>query len=236
MNESIQIDDLVFEVRRSARRTTIGLTVERDGSLVVAAPARCPRADMERAASKKLPWVYAKLAQRRLTSPSTSDKEFVSGEGFYYLGRSYRLKLIDPESYEWSQSPLRLHNGRFLLRRDQAHEGKQHFVRWYVEHGEPWLGRRLRVLAARLGVEHADVKVRELGYRWGSYRRGHALNLHWRTVLLPSRYAEYVVAHELTHVCEANHGHGFWERLERILPDYRVRKQWLADNGARFSL
>ncbi len=33
-----------------------------------------------------------------------------------------------------------------------------------------------------------------------------------------------------------NHGPAFWRRLERAMPDYAERKDWLAANGAHYDL
>ncbi len=42
---------------------------------------------------------------------------------------------------------------------------------------------------------------------------------------------EYVVAHELVHLREPHHAPRFWHLLERAMPDYAARKQWLAERG-----
>lgn len=44
----------------------------------------------------------------------------------------------------------------------------------------------------------------------------------------------YVIVHELAHVEEPNHDEAFWKTVERAMPDYRQRKRWLAENGARY--
>ena len=46
----------------------------------------------------------------------------------------------------------------------------------------------------------------------------------------------YLVTHELVHLIEPNHNNAFWDRVERILPDYEERKQWLAENGVIYDL
>jgi predicted metal-dependent hydrolase len=49
------------------------------------------------------------------------------------------------------------------------------------------------------------------------------------------RIVEYISAHELTHVSYAHHNPDFWKKLERAMPDFAIRKQWLAANGASAS-
>lgn len=155
-------------------------------------------------------------------------REFVNGEGFPYLGRSYRLLLVDEQDV-----PLKLEAGRFKLMRPLAAEGRDQFIRWYTEHASPWLRRRVRKWASRMGAEPKGVEVRDLGFRWGSCGHSGNVNLHWATILLPISVVDYVIVHELAHLVEQNHTTEFWQRVGRTLPEYPQRKTWLAEHGGR---
>lgn len=229
---SISVGNLIFTLRWSDRRKTVGITVDRGGELIVTAPSDCPLELVERIAEKKQFWIYTKLAEKELLfKPELSlDKEFVNGESFYYLGRNYRLLVVSPSN----QPALRLHQGRFMLRSDIRHCAYYHFIQWYTQHAEPWLRRRVSLFADRLEVAPIRIQVRELGFRWGSCSSGGTLNFHWRTILLPPRIIEYIVAHELVHLHEPLHSPAFWRQLERAMPDFTQRRQWLAENGCRF--
>ena len=96
MSEIVVVDDLSFEVRRSDRRTTVGLTIDRGGELVLSVPSDCPIETARQIAGAKRLWIYTKLAQRERLAGALTAREFVTGEGFSYLGRTYRLKLVDP--------------------------------------------------------------------------------------------------------------------------------------------
>ena len=93
MTETLQLGGLGFEVRRSDRRKTLGITVDRGGELVAHVPAETAPDELSRWISKKLLWVRRKLALKEEASPKVRSPEFVSGESFCYLGRRYRLKL-----------------------------------------------------------------------------------------------------------------------------------------------
>jgi predicted metal-dependent hydrolase len=235
MNEALVIDNLAFNLRRSAKRKTIGITVDRDGSLILSAPVDCPLEVIEHTAREKQFWVYTKLAQKQLLFQPRPAKEFVTGEGFFYLGRSYRLLLVDPPAPGHSLVPLRLRHGRFLLRRDEHHRALEHFIHWYKQHGRPWLQRRVTRWADRIGVSPCAIDLRDLGFRWGSCTLDGKINFHWRTILLPPRIIDYVIAHELAHLHDPHHSAEFWQRLERTMPDYAARKYWLAENGQYFT-
>jgi predicted metal-dependent hydrolase len=234
MSELLTIDGLSFVLRRSAERRTVGITIERAGELTLTMPLDCSLDRAQRVVRKRRKWVYGKLAEKESLYRPLPTKEFVNGEGFHYLGRSYRLLLISPAVSTETVPALRLSEGRFLLRREERGHAREHFIGWYVANGRPWLQRRVDLLANRIGVQPGVIEVRDLGFHWGSCNRNGRLNFHWRTILLPPRIIEYVVAHELVHLREFRHNPGFWRRLERVIPDFAERKRWLAENGASF--
>lgn len=222
----IQLDDLQFTIRRSTRRRTMQITVERTGELILSAAPEVGIDQLREFANEKRFWIYTKLAEKDRLQRKVPRKEFVAGEGFLYLGRSHRLKLVNDQD-----SPLKLVNGRFALRRDALADAREHFIRWYSERARVWLSSRVADYQSRMEVAPAGVKVQDLGYRWGSCGKGDWLYFHWKTILLPARIAEYVVVHEIVHLHEPHHTPAFWLRVERAMPDYSQLMAWLAEHG-----
>jgi len=220
------VDDLQFEVRRSARRKTLQITVGRTGELILSAPPAVDEAQLLAFVQSKRFWVYTKLAEKDRLQRPVGRKAFVAGEGFLYLGRSHRVRLVESQD-----AALKLSNGRFALHQDALPTAREHFIRWYSERARVWLAHRVADFQARMEVAPAGVKVQDLGYRWGSCGKGDWLYFHWKTILLPARIAEYVVVHEIAHLHEPHHTPAFWQRVERAMPDYLQRKDWLAEHG-----
>jgi hypothetical protein len=226
---SLVLGDLQFEVRRSDRRRTLGLTIERDGSLVLSAPPDVADCRLERFARQKRFWIYQKLAAKEALPPALPVRKFVTGEGFPYLGRSYRLQLVADLDV-----PVKLDAGRFKMRRDQAPHGRATMVRWYAAHAQPWLTARVARYADRARVEPGAITVQDLGFRWGSCGKGRRLYFHWQSILLPPRVVDYIVVHELVHLREPHHTPDFWRAVERTMPDWEPRRRWLAERGHGF--
>lgn len=224
--EQLQVDDLQFLIRRSMRRRTMQITVERSGELIISAPHEVDAVQLRAFVEEKRFWIYTKLAEKERLQRLVPRKEYVDGEGFLYLGRSYRLKLVDEQSV-----PLKLTGGRFTLLRAALPEAREHFIRWYSERARKWLYSRVTDYQTRMEIEPAGVKVQELGYRWGSCGKGNWLYFHWKTILLPARIADYVAVHEIAHLHEPHHTPAFWLRVDRAMPDYLQRKSWLAEHG-----
>jgi predicted metal-dependent hydrolase len=233
MNELIRIGKLDFILRRSARRRTIGIIVDRDGDLILQVPVYCPTDEIERVARENLLWTYTRLAEKKLLGGPPRPKKFINGEGFSYLGKSYRLLLVNTSEHKPTDPPLQLKDGWFLLRSDLRSQAEEHFVKWYTEQAGKWLSSRIYRFATRMDVMPTGVEVRSLGYRWGSCSINGKLYFHWRTMMLPCEIIDYIIVHELAHLRERKHNVEFWRTIERVIPDYLERKKWLADNGGR---
>jgi predicted metal-dependent hydrolase len=226
LTATLVVDDMALSLSRSRRRTTMQITVERNGELSISAPPGVQLSKLRKFVQDKRFWIYTKLAEKERLRRAIPRKEYLDGEGFLYLGRSYRLKLVKDQQF-----PLELVNGRFLLRADCVSSARAHFVNWYSEKAWSWLSERVEEVAIRMSAKPTAVRVQDLSYRWGSCRKDKVLLFHWKAILLPPRIAEYVVAHEIAHLHEKHHTPEFWLRVERAIPDFMKRKTWLAEHG-----
>lgn len=232
--ERIQLDDMSIAVRRSARRKSVGITVDRDGSVSVAAPLICAFDKIDEYVKSRSLWIYKKLAQRdKLVKRDVIQKEFVDGASFYFLGIAYRLSVTALES-NLREPPLRLVGDRFVIRQSVLALAPTLFRRWYVQNGFPIVERLATQLASRIAAPR-EIEIRDIGYRWGSCTSDGKILISWRAIQLPLEILEYVVAHEMVHLLHRNHDSEFWAHLEKVLSDFEKRKGWLAENGEQFT-
>jgi predicted metal-dependent hydrolase len=223
---TLAVSDLRFNLRRSRARRTLEITVDRGGELILSAPPGVPDERLREFVQRKRMWVYKQLARHEALKNDAPRKAFVDGEGFAYLGRSYRLRLV-PEA----DAAVKLLGGRLVMPKALARDGREHLIRWYCERAKPWLWGKVQEYADRMEVAPAGLRVQDLGYRWGSCGKGAVLYFHWKTILLPAKMAEYIAVHEMAHLREPHHTPEFWRRVERALPDFEGRKAWLATSG-----
>jgi len=229
MNETLELDGLTFEVRRSLRRRRLGLTVDRSGELRLHVPESTSDHALTQWTRSKLLWVHRKLALKEALAPKVRTPEFVSGENFSYLGRNYRLKILRE-----SAEPLRFDGRYFWLAVDARSEAEAHFRRWYVRAGRGWLRERAVILARKTGSEASRIEVRELGFHWGSCGKHGILFFNWRLLQLPVRFIDYVIVHELVHLQEPHHSPEFWQAIDRALPAWQQCKDALRSDAMRF--
>jgi hypothetical protein len=80
--------DIPYSLKRSKRKTG-SIYVERDGSVSVRVPEGLTDAQIEALIEEKRAWIYRNLAEWRALNAERVERDYVNGEGFLYLGRSY---------------------------------------------------------------------------------------------------------------------------------------------------
>jgi predicted metal-dependent hydrolase len=223
--------EIAYEVIRSPRRTA-DIVIERDGKVLVRVPHSVPDEKIEDIVAAKRYWIYKNLAEWRDLNATRILRDYRNGEGFLYLGRSYRLSLVADQ-----KEPLLLKNGRFCLLRDLVEKGgipraKEAFRQYHIGHGLPHIGKRVRYFAPKVGVNPGSIAVRELGNRWATCSPSGDLAFHWKCMMAPQSILDYIVVHELCHFHHLDHTTAFWNEVDKVLPAYRERKEWLRAKGA----
>lgn len=231
-----KVRDIEYQLLPGSDRKTTDIVIERNGLITVRPPRRMTPDQVDATVFSKRMWIYKNLAEWRDLNATRVTREWVSGESFLYLGSRYRLQLVAKQD-----EPLKLKEGRFSLLRsvvdaggsEAAHEA---FEAFYKEKGLPRLKKRVAYFAAKVGITPGPVQIKELGYRWASCLKNGDLHFHWKCLMAPLTIIDYIVVHELCHLHHRDHSDAFWNEVDKILPDYRERKEWLRVRGAELDL
>ena len=219
-------------VRSKRRRKTISLHIKEDGRVVIYVPYHTPKGEIEGFIKEKESWVIKKISEKGRSIKET-EKAFISGEKFLYLGESYPLEIGDTH---YRGLPLKLSFGKFILDKDRLEEARDLFIHWYKREAKEKIEGRLHYFSNRLQLFPKGLKITSAKYRWGSCSRDSRLSFSWKIIMAPLSVIDYVLIHELVHIKEKNHSKRFWTYLETILPDYRKHRFWLKENGYRLWL
>jgi len=222
--------DIEYNLAKSDRKTA-SIYIERDGTISVLAPEQWAQDQIETVLERKRPWIYRSLAEWEDLNATRITREFVSGEGFLYLGRTYRLRMIEDQA-----KPLVLKNGYFYMRTDGLEKPYEIFKDFYRSKGQSKLKERVNYYQHKMGVGPGEVRVMELQNRWASCSDLHNLNFHWKCLMAPLRIIDYIVVHELAHLKHKNHTDAFWGEVDKVMHDFRERKEWLKQYGAAMDI
>jgi predicted metal-dependent hydrolase len=75
------------------------------------------------------------------------------------------------------------------------------------------------------------IRYRDTVSRWGSCTSEGNLSFSWRIMMAPPAVIDYLVAHEVAHLKEMNHGAKFWTLCEKLCPETERCRAWLKRNG-----
>ena len=85
---------------------------------------------------------------------------------------------------------------------------------------------------ATIGKRARAIRYRDTTSRWGSCTADGALSFSWRIMMAPPPVIDYLVAHEVAHLAEMNHGPRFWSLCRELCPRTDEARAWLKRNGA----
>lgn len=222
--------EIRYLLKRSPRRRTIALRIDRDG-LTVSAPARAPLYRLEEVLADKAGWVRDKLAlmrERRLPERLWRD-----GESLPLLGGEVRLTVLPGRG---RAAPL-LADGQLRVEVADIADAaaiRAKVVKWYRAAALADFTGRVAHYAGLLGVSLPPLSLSNAASRWGSCTARGAVRLNWRLVKAPPHLIDYVVAHELSHLRHLDHSPAFWSAVAQLYPGCLAARRELKSNGHLF--
>lgn len=137
---------------------------------------------------------------------------------FSFTARLSRTHLVE-------NVHIRLKNGELTIfipsDFDLEHPDSQHIVKEMIRQSlrheaKRILSEKTMNFAKRLNLQVSNVKINKSVSRWGSCSHRKSINFSYYLMLLPEKYIDYVVLHELAHTIELNHSEKFWKLLDRF--------------------
>jgi predicted metal-dependent hydrolase len=222
-----------FEItHRPAIRKRIHLEIDDTGGLQVVAPRRMSRRTIQRTLQQRAPWVSRFLLQARARQSELPKLHYLDGESHFFRGEKYPLEI-------------RLKRGRVVVEaldsgiRVSVPEPGADGVRaalekWYRQQAQKTFQESLErysLAADWTGDETPHMRLRKMKRTWGSCSSSGQITLNPHLVKAPPKCIDYVIAHEICHLREHNHGKAFYALQQQLYPNWREAKTHLADKG-----
>jgi predicted metal-dependent hydrolase len=213
-------------VRKEIKNLHLGVYPP-NGRVRVAVPHRVSDAAVRLAVVSKLGWIRRQQA-RFEAQPRQSAREMVTGESHYYLGRRYRLRIIEDAGRTMhvvrGVSALDLH-----VRPGTSTEQRELLLLgWYRSELKRFVPPLLEKWQAKLGVRVHEWGIKRMKTRWGSCNpKAHRIWLNLELAKKPERCLEYLVLHELVHLIERRHSDRFIDIMNDWMPHWRQHRSEL---------
>ena len=202
----------------------ITLKVKPNGEAILTAPNSASDEHIKFIMQKRAKWIAQKRAF--FASFKMPQKEYVSGEDFRYLGRSYRLKVVQSK-----EERVKLQRGYlelFVKDKSDLKRRENLIYEWYHEKAMLYFFNILQEFNKIVKQDIKSVKIRQMKTRWGSCNPYKSyINLNIELIKKPKSCIEYVVFHELAHLHYPDHSKKFYDYLSLYMPDWQKRKEIL---------
>ena len=218
---SKQID---FRLEYSDRKS-LGITVTPDLNVLVKAPADTSLEKVKEKLRKKAPWIIRQQSFFLSFHPKTPARKFVGGETHLYLGRQYRLKILQSKL---ESVKLR---GKFIeVTTTNKARAKELVNEWYLQNARTKFHTIAKPLIDNFRkhkVEPNSIVLREMSTRWGSCTAKGKIILNPELIKAPKGCIEYVIIHELCHLIHHDHTQKFIDLQTKEMKDWEKWKMKL---------
>lgn len=231
---TVEIDyELVYRKRKS-----VGISVTHQG-IKVAAPFYISKEKVSEVVQEKASWIIEKL--NLLRDEQSNEKKYEDGEKFLYLGTEYPITLIKTvglkkAGVDFSEKGFIIKLPDHLDVTEEKYQVKEALIQWYVERFKLILDERINFYAAKMNLRPARVTVKNQKSRWGSCSSKRNINMNWRIIMAPASVIDYIIVHELAHLKHMDHSRSFWQVVESVMPDFKLRQNWLKRNEIRLRI
>jgi predicted metal-dependent hydrolase len=179
---------------------------------------------------RKRRWIFDAVREIEEKHRQLLTQRYASGAKLQYRGR---WLMLDVQAVDAPTVQIQCRS-KFHVAAPKHLEGVERMEAIRTSFHE-WLRRRAERDMRLWGQQYESaLSARAEGYRlsnakgrWGSLGQDNVIRIHWRLVQAPKAAMEYVVAHEVAHLFERNHGPRFWSVLAKAMPDWEERKTML---------
>lgn len=176
-------------------------------------------------------WLEKQLSFFRKYQRKIYQKEYLSGEGFLYLGRQYKLlvKRSGEDRVLMTKGLLMVYTTKGV---QEGKHTKRLIDQWYENRMQRVFSERYKEVLSRFEYKKTPrLLIREMQKRWGSYLDGDTIVLNPRLIHVSKECVDYVIAHELCHMRYKNHGKTFYKFLGKQFPKWEKVKDKLEITG-----
>ena len=222
---------LGYEVHRKKVKN-INLRIKPNMEIYISVPMNLHRDYIENFIRSKEEWIKSVLKKVEDVKEKQKGLEYKNGEIYKFLGKEYNLIVRTGNFNGVSLKNDAKSNVMILTVNENIFENtdekKKVMEKWYFENAKKLF---LKFVEKWLEIldEHVEkVAIKPMKTRWGScnYVKKY-INLNTELIKRTPFEIEYVILHELTHLKYPNHGKGFYNYIERYMPNYKVAEKML---------
>ena len=203
----------------------IRIHVYPNACIEVEAPQDNSDDDIKIAIRKRARWISNQLDDIEHNKKYVLPREYVSGETHFYIGRRYSLKIMETKD---RIQTVKLKSGRIEVttRINDPVVIRRKLKMWYQEKALEYFQKRIIEIVDNIDWIHEvpPVKIVKMQKQWGSCTPDNTIHLNPWLIRASSDCIDYVIIHELCHLCERNHSKAYYTLLGKYCANWRQIK------------
>ncbi len=217
------------------KRKTITCTIKDE--IQIKMPTRLSQKEKTKQLLKMKKWISKKLQEK----PLKNKKIYLSGDKIVLPNKIYEIVVFEKNNK--ACNGVLKNNQIFLtISSNLCFQKKQTQISKIInallaKEQTPQLKKKIYALNKKYFQEKINkISFKNQKSRWGSCSTKKNINISTKLLLAPDDVLDYVCVHELAHLKEPNHSKAFWQVVEKVMPDYKDKKEWLKKNGYKLNL
>lgn len=205
----------------------INIRITRDGEISVSAPLDTKPKLVDNFVEEKAEWIFRKMADFEKAREAMPDDGFYEGKTAFILGKEYTLSFDRAKKFD-----VKIESGEIIILSRYGDDNlKPKYLDWLAGIAKPVFEdslTRMLFLAKDYNIKRPEIYIRNMSTRWGSCNIGkHRIGLNVQLMKKDIKCIDQVVLHEVAHFVSPDHSERFYDVLDKLMPDWKDRKNEL---------
>lgn len=211
-------EQVVYQIKRSHRRKTLTLTIDKRG-LIAHAPIRLAQNRIGDFILQKADWIIPRIKEFKNISP-------VDYSQIYIYGQYFQICKITGEVNQ-KNGDIDYINKKLWI--SETANIKIEVQKILIDIAKNEITKRLPYFVGRMNLGSPRFKISKAESRWGSCSVSGELSFSWKLACVYPMLIDYVIVHELAHHTHMNHSPRFWALVGKHFPAYKLARNNLRE-------
>lgn len=202
----------------------INIRITNSGEIHVSAPLKTKPKFVDSFVEEKAEWIFRKMADFEKAKEAMPDNGFYEGKSAFILGNEYTLKFDRGKRFN-----VRIEESDIMVFSRYGDDNlKPKYIDWLSEIAKPVFEdslSRMLIVAKEYNISRPEIYIRNMTSRWGSCNTvKHRIGLNVQLIKKDIKCIDQVVLHEVAHFVSPDHSSKFYGVLDKLMPDWKERK------------
>lgn len=211
----------------------INIRVNNNGDICVTCPLNVAKSAIEKVINDKIQWIVKRLNLVNNRNIKLNELQIDNIKKVLILGKILPLQQVyintNKPYVKFNNDTAIIYGNNYILSNSENIKKavlSELNTKLYII-----LKERIDIYKNIIKVNPNKTTIRNQKSIWGSCSSNSNLSFNYRLIMMPLDIIDYIVVHELCHLVYMNHSKKYWDLVSSIIPNYKLKKIWIHNNG-----